>query len=156
MAAVFPGAVRSFTTKVNNIDIVDAAHPNVLQEEVVAIESVFGVNPQISPAPVAAGWVSTGNSWETVSARLNNIEKGIVADSHTQYVNRSGGSVITTSAADVKGLVVKGSSGQSANLQEWQTSDGTVVAYVTPTGAFVGNTSTVEQDNLYVLSMVFA
>jgi len=39
MAATFPGAARSFTTKVNLVDAPDAEHINSLQEEVVAIET---------------------------------------------------------------------------------------------------------------------
>lgn len=39
MTATFPGAIRSFTTKVNLVDAPDAEHINSLQEEVVAIET---------------------------------------------------------------------------------------------------------------------
>ena len=45
MAASYPGAVKSFTTKVDLVDTVDADHVNDLQLEVTAIETELGVNP---------------------------------------------------------------------------------------------------------------
>lgn len=41
---------------------------------------------------------------------------------------------VTTAAAATKGLIVKGASAQSANLQEWQNSSGTVLTTVTSAG----------------------
>lgn len=42
MAASYPTSIKSFTTKTNNVDDVDAAHINDLQDEVVAIETALG------------------------------------------------------------------------------------------------------------------
>lgn len=100
MAATYPGSVRSFTTKVDVTGIVYAAHPNDLQEEVVAIESILGITPSLSTTPNAGGtFTATTTSFATVSARLANIETGIVADVHTQYVNKTNGTVTTASTA---------------------------------------------------------
>ena len=100
MAATYPGSVRSFTTKVDVTGIVYAAHPNDLQEEVVAIESILGITPSLSTTPNAGGsFTATTTSLATVSARLANIETGIVADVHTQYVNKTNGAVTTASTA---------------------------------------------------------
>lgn len=44
MAASYPGSIKSFTTKVNNVDTVDASHINDLQDEVVAIETALGAS----------------------------------------------------------------------------------------------------------------
>lgn len=100
MAATYPGSVRSFTTKVDVTGIVYAAHPNDLQEEVVAIESILGITPSLSTTPNAGGsFTATTTSFATVSARLANIETGIVADVHTQYVNKTNGVVTTASTA---------------------------------------------------------
>lgn len=44
MSASYPGAIKSFTTKVNNVDTVDASHVNDLQLEVTAIETALGVS----------------------------------------------------------------------------------------------------------------
>ena len=45
---------------------------------------------------------------------------------------------VTTGAAATKGLIVKGASAQSANLQEWQNSAGTALAYVNSAGDIWG------------------
>lgn len=44
MAASYPGSVKSFTTKTNYVDLVDASHVNDLQDEVVAIETELGTD----------------------------------------------------------------------------------------------------------------
>lgn len=51
MAASFPSSVKTFTTKVDGVDDVQAAHVNDLQLEVVAVETALGpgyANPQIA------------------------------------------------------------------------------------------------------------
>jgi hypothetical protein len=141
MTASYPGSVRVFTTKSNVTDTVDASHPNSLQEEVVAIETVLGTAPNVSTTPSNIGTFNpSSTAYVNVSARLANIETGIVADSHTQYVRKSGdgSNVIVTSAGNNKGLTIKGALGQSANLQDWQDSTGTVLASVTPDGRYTG------------------
>ena len=45
MAASYPGSIKSFTTKVNLVDTVDASHVNDLQLEVAALETELGINP---------------------------------------------------------------------------------------------------------------
>ena len=154
MAAVYPGSVRVFTTKVNNIDIIDAAHPNVLQEELVAVQSTLGTDPQASLG-LTGSYVSVATDFGSVAARLDNIEKGITGDTHTQYAKTTGGSTITTSAAATVGLTISGVSGQTANLQEWKDSTGTVVAAIAPNGSLLESGSITEHDNIYVLTWVF-
>lgn len=46
MAASYPTSIKSFTTKVDDVDDVLAEHVNSLQEEVVAIETALGINPK--------------------------------------------------------------------------------------------------------------
>lgn len=46
---------------------------------------------------------------------------------------------ITTAGTAIKALIIKGSSGQSANLQEWQNSSGTNLASIGSTGNFTLN-----------------
>ena len=109
MPATYPASVRSFTTKLDVTDIVYAAHPNDLQDEVVAIESILGVTPSLSTTPNAGGtFTATATTFTSVSARLANIETGIVADVHTQYVNKTNGAVTTasTSSAVVRNIHV--------------------------------------------------
>jgi len=132
MAAVYPGSIRNFTTKANTVDTIDASHPNLIQEEVTAIESVLGINPNLSTTGSGA-YTNVATSWGTVSSRLANIENGITGDVHTQYLKLSGGGIVLSTSASSVPLVVRGAASQSANLQEWRNSSGTVVASVSPT-----------------------
>lgn len=100
MAATYPASIRSFTTKVNVRDIIDENDPNFLQEEVVAIETILGVTPSLSTAPVAGDvFDATARTYSSVSTRLANIEKGIVGDSHTQYLKKVDAAVTTASTS---------------------------------------------------------
>lgn len=143
MAASYPSSVKVFTTKVNTTQVIDASHPNSVQDEVVAIENTLGTSPNVSTTPSPSGsFNGTSTTFGSVSARLANIETGVVSDAHTQYIRKTSDSVnvITTGSSSTKGLIVKGSASQSANLQEWQDSSGTVVTAIGPTGALTGYT----------------
>jgi hypothetical protein len=62
--------------------------------------------------------------------------------------------VLSTSASSVP-LVVRGAASQSANLQEWRNSSGTVVASVSPNGAVFAANVAEATDNLSVVAWVF-
>jgi len=143
MAASYPGSVRVFDTKYNITDTVDASHPNSLQEEVVAIQSIIGVNPQISVAANAStAFNAASTTYESLSGRLANIENGVVADSHTQYLRKTAdgdnSNRVDTGGSTRRGIIVRGALSQTANLQEWQNNIGVVQAAVTPTGLYTG------------------
>jgi hypothetical protein len=53
MSAVWPAGIKSFTTKVNNVNVVDAGDVDSLQDEVNALETILGVNPHGSYLTVA-------------------------------------------------------------------------------------------------------
>lgn len=109
MPASYPSSIRVFSTKVNITDIVDASHPNSVQEEVVAIQTTLGVLPATSTTPSASGtFTATSTAYATLNQRLANIETGIVADTHTQYVKKVDGTVTTasTSSAVVRNIHV--------------------------------------------------
>ncbi len=53
MPASYPGSVKSFTTKVDGVDDVQAAHVNDLQLEVEAVETELGANPKGTSASVS-------------------------------------------------------------------------------------------------------
>ena len=44
MAASYPGALKSYTVKTNKVDLVDAAHMNSVQEEIVAAQTELGTD----------------------------------------------------------------------------------------------------------------
>jgi hypothetical protein len=141
MAAAYPTGIASFINKVNVTDIIDASHPNSLQDEVVATQTTLGTEPNRSTSPSSSGtFNATSNLFSTVGARLNNLEVGVVSDAHTQYLRKAGdtANVITIGASTTKGLVVRGASSQSANLLEFQNSSSTVLSAINSAGAFVG------------------
>ncbi len=43
--ATYPAALITFTTKTNQVDLVDAAHINTAQDEIVAIQTELGTDP---------------------------------------------------------------------------------------------------------------
>ena len=94
MSASFPNSLKSFTTKVDNVDDVLAAHINDLQLEVAAIETEAGANSSnlygkkvgsgtftnaasFSPAPTA-GWVA-GARYRLVAHYVQNTADGLLS-----------------------------------------------------------------------------
>ena len=156
MTASYPSVPQTFTTKVDGTSVIYAAHPNLLQDEVVAIETYLGSNPHISTTPSSSGtFIATSTTFANVNARLNNLETGIVADTHTQYMKLAGGSTITNATSATKGLVIKGAASQTANLQEWQNSSGTILAYVDAAGNLQDQKVAVDSNSLFVQAVVF-
>lgn len=142
--ASYPSAVAIFPTHVNITDIIDASHPNNIQDEVIALETELGIDPATSTTPSPSGtFTAVSTAYADLTLRLANIETGIVSDAHSQYIRKAGdtGNIITPAASTTKGLVIKAASGQTANLQEWQNSSGTVITRVDSTGALIGTAS---------------
>jgi|LauGreDrversion4_2_1035121.scaffolds.fasta_scaffold49771_2 hypothetical protein len=135
MAASYPSSIRPFTTKTNILSVIDAADPNSLQEEVVAIETTLGINPALSTSVSSTDvFVSSSSQYSTVSLRLANLERGIVGDSHTQYVKKVGNETIVNAVPSNVAITVRGATNQTANLTEWKTSTGTTVASINSAG----------------------
>ena len=81
MAAYFPARVRPFIAKVDLQDTIAADHINALQEEVRAIE--VALNGTIDEengmlTSTYTGTFATTNTWDSLDARLTNIEAGLV------------------------------------------------------------------------------
>ena len=91
--ASYPSGIVStavFTTKANTLDIIDASHPNLIQEEVIAIETALGTNPAQSTNG-SGSYTSAATAFGTVTARLGDV--------HTQYVKKVDGVVTTASTS---------------------------------------------------------
>lgn len=130
--AVFPEGVKSFTNKEDFTDLVLAEHINSLQNEVTAIQATIGTLPQVT-----SGY--TGNfdestvSFATLKARIQNIERGIKGDVHTQYFKYTGGTIQPANAATVA-LTVQGFTSQSSDLLQFKNSGGTTLTKVDAAG----------------------
>jgi hypothetical protein len=121
--ATFPSQVKVFVNKSNVVDLIDASHPNILQDEVNAMQTVMGTNPARSTTVSSSDtFISTQTDFDNIKARIANVEKGVVADTHSQYIKKTsdGSNVIIPTNATTKGFTIRSFQGQTANLQEWQ------------------------------------
>jgi hypothetical protein len=121
--ATYPSQIKTFVNKSNVVDLIDASHPNLLQDEVSAIQTVIGTTPARSTTPSSSGtFIATQTDFDNVKLRLANIETGIVADTHSQYIKKTsdGSNVVIPTNSTTKGVTIRGVQGQTANLQEWQ------------------------------------
>ena len=156
MTASYPASVRSFSTKRNTLDIIDASDPNGLQEEVIAIQSAIGVSPALSTSPSATGTFATNaTSFSTLTARLANIETGIVSDAHTQYIKRTGNETLTNAIATNVGFTVRGATSQSANLQNWKSGSGTIVANISSDGTLTASAVSSPEITRLIIETIF-
>jgi hypothetical protein len=138
MTAVFPEGVKSFTNKEDFTDLVLAEHINSLQNEVTAIQATIGTLPQVTSGYVGAFDESTV-SFSTLKARIQNIERGIKGDVHTQYFKYTGGTIQPANAATVP-LTVQGFTSQSSDLLQFKNSGGTTLTKVDAAGKlFINN-----------------
>lgn len=132
--AVFPDDVKSdFAPRTDLKDIVRAIDVNPVYEEVTAIETTLGKD-LLKSAVWGTGNVDTSTtSWPSLKVRVQNVEYG-VADALVHRVSTAGGSTITSSAANVVGLVIKSAENATANELEIRDSSSTVVASISATG----------------------
>jgi hypothetical protein len=138
MTAVFPEGVKSFTNKEDFTDLVLAEHINSLQNEVTAIQATIGTLPQVTSGYVGAFDEATV-SFSTLKARIQNIERGIKGDVHTQYFKYTGGTIQPANAATVP-LTVQGFTSQSSDLLQFKNSGGTTLTKVDAAGKlFINN-----------------
>lgn len=74
------------------------------------------------------------------AVRINNQAVYVTAANLVGINNQTPGAQlhVTSAAAATKGMIVRGASAQSANLQEWQNSSGTALAYVNSAGDIWG------------------
>lgn len=103
MAADFPTTVKTFTTKANNVDTIDASHVNDLQDEVTAIENVLK-----GTVSVPATRVTT---WTPTFAPTSGAFTSIAYSSQVGYQMRMGGVVFIQGTVAVSSINATGASG---------------------------------------------
>jgi hypothetical protein len=137
---VFPANIPSFPASNPRIDgtsIVSAIDVNSVYQEVIALAATLGTNPQTRPA--ATPWTTgspldTSTTYTTVRDRISNVENGLNIV-YNDYVKKSGGTTIQSSATTVVSLAVSAIASQTADLFQAVVS-GTAVTKITATGAF--------------------
>ena len=121
MAARYPANTMVFDYRQNVTDLIQAQDVNVLYDEVSAVGAVLGLTPNVSATWGSSSFSSATTTWSSVGARLQNIENGVYTGVNNR-VKTDGGSTVIPGTTSTVGIVVKATSGQSANLFESQTS----------------------------------
>jgi hypothetical protein len=143
MAARYPANTMVFDYRTNVTDLIQAQDVNVLYDEVSAVGSTLGLNPNVSATWGSSSFSTGTTSWASVAARLQNIEHGVYTGVNGR-VHTGGGSTITPATTSTVGLVIKATSSQSANLFESQTSgSSTAVTKIDKDGILYYNGSVV-------------
>jgi hypothetical protein len=132
VTASYPVTVKSFSTKVDFTDTILAEHVNSLQDEVNVIEANLGTYIR-----TGSGWVGSfdqiTSSWNTLKDRIANIEYGLYT-AYNEHTSINGGSTIQSAATGTTSLIIKAKASQTADLLDFQLSDGTVVSKIDASG----------------------
>lgn len=116
--ASYPGAIVNFSTKHDLTDVIDAADPNTIQAEVVALETAVGTNPATGATQAAGSYLASNRTFASLSARVTNVEHGLVADTHTQYVHKSGGDTVAATSSGDTSLTVQANGGRGLEVKD--------------------------------------
>jgi hypothetical protein len=138
MAVQFPGALKTFTKKVDLQSLVVANDVNEAYDEITAIETTLGLNPATSGTWGSGTFSSASTVWADVSTRIQNVENA------AYYLNGNtviitGGSQILPTTTSVVNLSLKAYTGQTANMLEVRNSSNTLTARVSAAGEFIIN-----------------
>ena len=131
MPTNFPTSLDSFTTRVNNIDTIDASHVNNLQDSVLAIETLLGAasvrRTVFTPTFTFATTAPTGITYGTANTGFY-AQMGSMVFVHTildvtGYTGGSGNLVINipTTAANVAQAIAGMARGASGFVTAWPT-----------------------------------
>jgi hypothetical protein len=102
----YPTAVASFQNKVDLLDVIYASHVNLLQAEVRGTQLALGIGilTSVYSESPAVDWVNPTGAWTDLSARLANIERGLLnREASTSiglpYFRKAGGALDDTTAS---------------------------------------------------------
>lgn len=137
MPASYPTSPKSFTTKTNTIDVVDASHMNTVQDEITAIETDL-----LSATPTYITKATTGINASALST--GTLPDGRLSGSYTQVValtasNGTFTNVLTINSASISGaLTANGANGSSGQVL---TTNGSGLYWSTVSGGGGGATA---------------
>ena len=89
---------------------------------------------QNSAGTILSRFTSTGLYSTSTSPAVAGIQHTSGAGAYFAFNHDTGSATLFTNAVGNKGLVIRGAASQTANLQEWQNSGGTVVNSISATG----------------------
>ena len=124
------GTIQSIATGANPLVTMASAH-NLAVGDLVVLASTTGGTYD---GTFSVGTVPTTTTFTIVSA-LTTGQAGIAGT-----VSAPAQASITARSAGTKGLVVRGAASQTADLQNWQNSGGTTIAWVSSIGGIHGST----------------
>jgi hypothetical protein len=133
MPAVYPSAIKTFTRRRDLLDVILAADVNQVYDEVTEMQTVMGTFITARAASWSSGTFATATSWDTLKARIENIEAGVYA-AFTNRIQASGGSTITPSSTSTIGIILQAIASQTSDLLQAKTSGGTTVARIDKDG----------------------
>lgn len=103
----YPGTIKTYTDKVDNVSVVQAADINSVQAEVTAIETAIGTSPATSLIPGNTGSYNASGVSTSLSARVGNLEAAITGNSadgsKIGWTQLATGSVGTSNSISVTG-----------------------------------------------------
>lgn len=70
--AVFPKSIAPWTDRIDEVDVIWANDPNTLAAEIIAIETVLGVMPQVEKSP----YIGNPVTYASVDARMSDLLAG--------------------------------------------------------------------------------
>lgn len=132
MPAYYPDSTISsavLSPVTDNVTPVMAGQINPVYLEVIAIEETLGALAT-DYAPSTSAYVSSTTTFDSVSARIGNLEKGF----NSRVVDTIGGTTIQPTSSPLVPLTIKQYSTSTSNLLEFKNSSGTTINSVSKDG----------------------
>lgn len=82
MTASYPGAIKTYTAKTDNVDDVEAAHINSMQEEITAIQTELGIN---ASKKLCKAWCRFNGTGTPAMAASYNMDSSITDNGTGDY-----------------------------------------------------------------------
>ena len=154
MTASFPTSIKSFTTKQDNVTQVLAEHINSPQEEIVAIETMLGVNGAywIREGALMNGIISATVASNNLTVALKGIDGNAPSATNPIYIRINNAVVKVTAVANTSLTINAGTNWGNAGGAELATKEVDWFVYLfykTSTASIVLGISRIPYGNIY-------